>query len=129
MPPQFPFRLRCWLISLTCMIGMTAAVPVGAQHPQAIVDRAEEDFAGGRLREAVVGLDRLAALDPESAPWLWQRGVALYYLGEFSGCAQQFAAYQRVNAGDLESAVWHVACVARAEFVRRGSGGHVPARS
>ena len=105
--------LRRWLISLTCVFSTTAAVPVGAQHPQAIVDRAEEDFAAGRLREAVAGFDRLSTLDPESAPWMWQRGVALYYLGDFSGCADQFAAYQRVNAGDLESAVWHVACVAR----------------
>jgi hypothetical protein len=44
---------------------------------------------------------------------LWQRGIALYYLGRFEECAAQFAAYQGVNPGDLESAVWHTACVAR----------------
>lgn len=44
---------------------------------------------------------------------MWQRGIALYYLGRFEACAAQFAAYQGVNPGDLESAVWHVACVAR----------------
>jgi lipoprotein NlpI len=89
------------------------AVPVQGQHPQAIVDRAEEDFASGRIAEAVAGFDRLAALDPEAAPWMWQRGIALYYLGRFDACAAQFAAYQGVNPGDLESAVWHVACTAR----------------
>lgn len=89
------------------------AIPARAQHPQAIVDRAEEDFASGRIAEAVAGFDRLAALDPEAAPWMWQRGIGLYYLGRFDACVAQFAAYQGVNPGDLESAVWHVACAAR----------------
>lgn len=84
-----------------------------AQHPQAFIDRAEEAFEAGRLEESVAAFDGLVALDPEAAPWMWQRGVALYYLGRFEACAEQFAAYQRVNAADLESAVWHTACVAR----------------
>lgn len=96
-----------------CLTGILLAAPAAAQHPQAIVDRAEEDFAAGRISEAAAGFDRLAALDPEAAPWMWQRGITLYYLGRFEECAAQFAAYQGVNPGDLESAVWHVACVAR----------------
>jgi tetratricopeptide (TPR) repeat protein len=89
-------------------------IPLRAQHPQAIVDLAEEDFAAGRLAESVAGFDRLVALDPQAAPWLWQRGIALYNLGRFDDCAAQFADYQGVNPGDAESAVWHVACLARA---------------
>lgn len=98
------------------IVGLAAlllSVPAFAQHPQAIVDRAEDDFAAGRMAEAVAGFDRLAALDPLAAPWMWQRGIALFYLGQFEACATQFAAYQGVNPGDLESAVWHVACNAR----------------
>jgi len=100
-----------WL--LTCLTGLLIALPAEAQHPQAIVDRAEADFAAGRIAEAVSGFDRLVALDPDAGPWMWQRGIALYYLGRFEECAAQFASYQGVNPGDLESAVWHTACVAR----------------
>lgn len=105
---------RAW--GRLCVAGlatMLLAAPAYAQHPQAIVDRAEADFAAGRIAEAVAGFDRLAALDPEAAPWMWQRGIGLYYLGRFDACAAQFAAYQAVNPGDLESAVWHLACAAR----------------
>lgn len=100
-------------LAVAGLIVMLVALPAAAQHPQAIVDRAEEDFAAGRVAEAVAGFDRLATLDPEAAPWMWQRGIALYYLGNFEACAAQFAAYQGVNPGDLESAVWHTACRAR----------------
>lgn len=98
--------------------GAAASGPVAAdQHPQAFVERAEEAFAAGELDEAVALFDRLARLDPETAPWMWQRGIALYYLGRYDACAAQFADYQQVNPGDLESAVWHVACVARARSI------------
>jgi tetratricopeptide (TPR) repeat protein len=100
-------------MAVACLTAVLLAGPALAQHPQAIVDRAEEDFAAGRMAEAVAGFDRLAALDPSALPWMWQRGVALYSLGRFEACATQFADYQRVNPGDLESAVWHVACNAR----------------
>jgi lipoprotein NlpI len=108
----FARRFVPWLLA-TCLVA-TLAGPVRAQHPQSFVDQAEEDFAAGRLEASVAGFDRLAVRDPEAAPWMWQRGIVLYYLGRFDACAEQFANYQRVNPGDLESAVWHVACVARA---------------
>ncbi|MCC7043828.1 MAG: hypothetical protein IT183_08195 [Acidobacteria bacterium] len=104
---------RAGWAAFACLTATLLADPVRAQHPQAIVDRAEEDFAAGRLTESVAGFDRLATLDPGAGPWLWQRGIALYYLGRFEDCAAQFAAYQGVNPGDLESAVWHMACAAR----------------
>lgn len=109
-------RRAVWAV-FTCLTVTLLSFPVRAQHPQAIVDRAEEDFAAGRLAESIAGFDRLAALDPGAGPWLWQRGIALYYLGRFEDCAAQFAAYQGVNPGDLESAVWHMACVARLRSV------------
>lgn len=104
-----------------CLAVLLVALPAGAQHPQAIVDKAEADFAAGHIAEAVAGFDRLAALDPPSAPWLWQRGIALYYLGRFEECASQFAAYRGENPRDVESAVWQFACLARGRSVDEAS--------
>jgi lipoprotein NlpI len=112
--------------AVLCVTATLLAVPVRAQHPQAIVDRAEEDFAAGRLGESIAGFDRLVALDPGAGPWLWQRGIALYYAGRFEDCAAQFAAYQGVNPGDLESAVWHMACVARLRSVDEARAAMFP---
>lgn len=100
-------------IAAACLVA-TLDTPAAAQHPQAIVDRAEADFVDGRLDESVAGFDRLAALDPAAAPWMWQRGIALYLLGRFDECTAQFVAYREVNPADAESAVWHFACVAQA---------------
>jgi lipoprotein NlpI len=112
---------RAWIL-VACLTGVLAAGPVSAQHPQAIVDRAEEDFAAGRLEASVAGFDRLVTLDPSSAPWLWQRGIALYYLGRFEDCAAQFAAYRGENPRDVESAVWQFACVVRGGSIESADG-------
>ena len=37
------------------------------------------------LTESVAGFDRVAALAPQAAPQLWQRGIALYYAGPLPG--------------------------------------------
>lgn len=105
-------RILRFLFVAACLTGGVSASPA-LQHPQAIVDRAEEDFAAGRIAESVAGFDRLAALDPEAAPWMWQRGIGLYYLGRFEDCATQFSAYRAQNPADVESAVWQSACLAR----------------
>jgi lipoprotein NlpI len=84
------------------------------QSPQDLVDRAEADFAAGRIAEAVADYDRLRTLVPSSAPFLWERGIGLYELGRYEDCAAQFASYYELNSTDVENAVWHFLCVARA---------------
>src|SRR5438309_200379 len=60
-----------------------------AGRPQAIFDRAVADFRSGRIAESVAGFDALAKLVPDDAPQLWQRGIALYYLGRYQDCRAQ----------------------------------------
>jgi hypothetical protein len=38
----------------------------------------------------VQDFDRALALQPQLRPYLWQRGLSLYYLGEFQEAATQF---------------------------------------
>ena len=52
---------------------------------------------------------------PQTAPQLWQRGIALYYVGRYDDCRQQFESHRTVNPTDVENAAWHFLCVARAE--------------
>lgn len=79
------------------------------------MNRAVDDFRAGRIEQSVVGFDRLATLSPGDAPYLWQRGIALYYVGRFTDCRDMFSAHRTVNPDDVENAVWHFLCVARAE--------------
>jgi lipoprotein NlpI len=89
------------------------------QTPADLADRAERDFAQGRIAESVADYDRLAALIPSVAPELWQRGVALYYLGRYDECAAQFASFHALDPRDEEDAAWHFFCVARGSSIER----------
>jgi len=94
---------------------VSAASITSTQGPQQILDRAVSDFRAGRLAESAAGFDRFAELRPDYAPQLWQRGIALYYVGRYQDCREQFESHRTVNPNDVENAVWHFLCVARAE--------------
>jgi lipoprotein NlpI len=103
------------LFVLAVLVAVGHAAPATGQSPQTIAERAERAFAEGRVAESVTEFDRLVALVPSVGPTLWQRGIALYYLGRFDACAAQFRSFFETDPGDLENATWHVLCVARAE--------------
>jgi lipoprotein NlpI len=108
------------LVALLVMVLVLGAEGAeGRQSPQDIADQAERDFAAGRIEASVANYDRLAALVPDVAPVLWQRGIGLYYLGRYKECAAQFASHHKVNPTDLENAAWHFFCLARAESPER----------
>lgn len=97
-----------WLVIASLFLG-------GAQNINAIMERASEDFRAGRIEAALKGFDRAALVAPNDAPFLWQRGIAQYYAGQFRECARMFASHRTVNPDDVENAAWHFLCVARSE--------------
>ena len=101
-------------------------VPIAAQEPSAVFDKAVADFEAGRIAESAAGFDTLAKLVPSLAPELWQRGIALYYAGRYQDCRRQFESHRRVNPNDVENAVWHFLCVARAESPEKAKAAILP---
>jgi lipoprotein NlpI len=97
-----------------------------AQSPQAILNRAVADFESGRFAEAAAAFDSLARAVPDQAPYLWQRGIALYYAGRYTDCRRQFESHRTVNPDDVENAAWHFLCVARAESPAAARAGLLP---
>lgn len=104
-----------WVGGAACGESWRPGVARAAQDARAVLDRAVEDFAAGRLVEAAAGFDEVAALMPRAAPQLWQRGIALYYVGRYQDCREQFESHRFVNPNDVENAGWHFLCVARAD--------------
>jgi lipoprotein NlpI len=92
----------------------------------ALVDSATDDFLHGRITESVEKFDRAAAQGPSVAPYLWQRGIALYYAGRYADCRRQFESHRTVNPDDVENAAWHFLCVARAESLRAARAALLP---
>lgn len=105
-----------WLVAVSVFAAAGVAAGSGAtsQDAQAIFAGAVADFEAGRLEESAAAFDRVAELLPDYAPQLWQRGIALYYVGRYDDCRAQFESHRTVNPDDVENAAWHFLCVARA---------------
>lgn len=67
----------------------------------------------GDSKRAVELFDKYIEGRPESKPYLWQRGIALYFLGRYKDGAEQFEVHRKVNPNDVENAAWHFLCVAQ----------------
>lgn len=116
------------LIALVSLLSLAAAPPPqrSTESPRAVLDRAIDDFLAGRVKESVTGFDRVAALVPDAAPQLWQRGVALYYVGRYDDCRRQFESHRTVNPNDVENPAWHFLCVAHAESPQKARAALLP---
>jgi lipoprotein NlpI len=116
------------LVAVISIMSLAAIPPLQRQteNPGEVLDRAIEDFLGGRVKESVVGFDRVAALAPQAAPQLWQRGIALYYVGRYDDCRKQFESHRTVNPNDVENPAWHFLCVAHAESPQKARAALLP---
>lgn len=103
---------RFWRsIFASALIGVSAVL--SAQGTKAVLDRAVDEFEQGRFAQSAATFDEAAKMIPQEAPYLWQRGIALYYAGRYTDCRRQFESHRAVNPDDVENAAWHFLCVAR----------------
>ena len=115
------------LFALLSAAALAAAAPQRpAESARDVLERAIDDFLSGRVAESVAGFDRVAALAPDAAPQLWQRGIALYYAGRYDDCRRQFESHRTVNPSDVENPAWHFLCVARAESPEKARAALLP---
>jgi lipoprotein NlpI len=67
----------------------------------------------GLVEQATELFDMYVKRHPDSKPYLWQRGIALYFDDQFERGADQFEIHRTVNPNDVENAAWHFLCVAK----------------
>lgn len=77
--------------------------------------RGSEQFKRGLFDESVADFDRFLDANPDEKPGHWRRGISLYYAGRYDDGRKQFAGYEKVDTNDVENAVWHFLCAARAD--------------
>ena len=94
--------------------------------PNALFQQGVDDFFAAKPKESVAAFDKLIALAPDSKPQLWQRGLSLYYAGDFKGGREQFEVHQTVNGNDVENAAWHFLCIAKGESVAAARKVFIP---
>jgi len=87
---------------------------------RSFVSRAMQKFERNDVEGATLDFDALIAKSPGSKPYLWQRGIALYYIDEFREAEKQFREDVKVNPNDTEEAAW-----AFLSQMRKGGEGDV----
>lgn len=118
--------VRHTFIALCCLLGLAVCARSQTESARELFERAVTDFENGRIAESASGFDRVAALTPQQAPHLWQRGIALYYAGRYTDCRKQFESHRTVNPNDVENAAWHYLCVAREESPEKARAALLP---
>jgi lipoprotein NlpI len=98
---------------------LTEALRLEPQLKDAYQLRGIVQFKLSHFRESVQDFDRFLAYVPSQRPYHWQRGISLYYAGDYEAGRKQFELHQTVNSNDVENAVWHFLCVARESGVER----------
>ena len=88
--------------------------------------RGRSRFRRGEIAASVKDFDRLVELAPRREPSQWERGIALYYAGEFARGAKQFELYQTYDNRDVENSVWRYLCLARDEGVAKARATMLP---
>jgi len=117
-------KLHTLLLTALCL--PLAAQEKEAPTPNQLFRQGVDFFFEAKPKESVAAFDKLIALKPEAKPQLWQRGLSLYYAGDYKGGREQFGTHQTVNTADVENAAWHFLCVARAESVEAARKALIP---
>ncbi len=102
------------------------AIKLDSRMADAWQHRGGEHFKLGHVKESIADFDKFIELMPQQAPHHWQRGISLYYAGRFEEGRKQFESHQTVNPNDVENAVWHFLCVARADGLEKARAGLIP---
>jgi tetratricopeptide (TPR) repeat protein len=74
-----------------------------------LVREGEDAFRRGDVEESTQIFDEVYSNFSALRPYLWQRGISLYYAGRFREASEQFQLDIRVNPNDVEEIVWDAA--------------------
>lgn len=81
-------------------------------QPRQLVSLGMKTFSESRVQDSIELFDRADEAVPNGSltPFLWQRGISLYYADQFEAGSNQFRYDVKVNPLDVEEIVWDIAC-------------------
>lgn len=86
---------------------------LGSKDPQRLVRDGMDKFRQNDVEGSLQEFDAALAARPGIRPYLWQRGLTLYYLQQYEEGAKQFRDDVAVNPNDTEESIWAFLCEAQ----------------
>ena len=81
-----------------------------SQVVRSLVTDGVDLFRKGEFGRSIHSFDLAIKKKPDLEPYLWQRGLALYFDKRFRECSAQFKVDVTVNPRDTEEAIWDYIC-------------------
>ena len=103
-------------------------VEQAGDHAGILQRAAEILYRSGNAQDSLPVFDRVCKLDPESAPYNWQRGLALCSCGRWEQGAEQFKTHHDVNPDDVENSAWYFLCIAKTKGLDAARQTVIPSR-
>lgn len=103
-------------MALNAIIVMSISL-LAADTASECVDRGMRAFREGRVAESLDQFDRAITIEQRIEPYLWQRGISQYCVGQYDAGRKQFEIHKEVNPHDVENAAWHYLCVGKLKGV------------
>ena len=103
-----------------------ALKPAEQDRAAVLQRRGEAYFKLAKIKESIADFDAYLKIRPKQDPYHWQRGICYYYANEFKKGYEQFERHQVVNSNDVENAVWHYLCLARAKGIQEAKKKLIP---
>ncbi|HMP15602.1 MAG TPA: tetratricopeptide repeat protein [Gemmatales bacterium] len=94
---------------------LDAAIKVEPKRADLYSIRGGVHFKLGSVEESLADFNQQILLKPQDKAAHWRRGLSLYYAGKYAEGAAQFVSSDRAEPEDVENAVWHLLCNARAK--------------
>jgi tetratricopeptide (TPR) repeat protein len=108
---------------------LTRRLAAEPHNPQLYIERGMAYFKLRDLVAAIDDFDRAEQLYPALTPYLWQRGLAYYYMERFADGAKQFESDLTVNGQDVEETVWRYLCQAQVHGAPAAREALLPVRN
>ena len=105
--------LACGAAAATAFSTAAPARAAGVDPASVLTRRGMAKFTQGDVDGSIADFDAVIAAAPGRAPYMWQRGLSLYYAERLQEGSAQFRRDVAVNPNDTEEAVWAFLCEAR----------------